>query len=174
MLSAMEDSGERGRGGGGREGARPEREPGATGEGAAVVRLRPLRVAIVSADERFRAVTSMLVARRGCATSSFATAEPLGEQLAGGHVDVVLVDGLVSLRAVADEVLRVAPLAAPVGLVLAAEDDERVPAELVTVDKWSPFERVFDAILQADRRRTRPCVADRSRGLSLIAAERLG
>jgi hypothetical protein len=142
--------------------------------GAAVIRLRPLRVVIVSRDRRFRAVTSMLAARRGCSTSSLGAPEWLGDLLAGGRVDVVLVDGMALLREVADEVLRVAPLPAPVGLVLAAETDEPAPSELVAVAKWSPFERVFEAILQADRRRTRPRVGDRSTGLSVIAAKTLG
>lgn len=160
--------------GGELEGSRHEAGQGAGAEDATVVRLRPLRLAIVSADHRFRAVTAMLAARRGCSTSSLGTPERLGDALAGGGVDVVLVDGVAMLRGVAAEVLRVAPLPAPIGLVVAAETDEPAPPELVVVAKWSPFEQVFAAIVQADRRRTRPRIVDRSPGLSVIAAERLG
>lgn len=170
----MDSDGGRRRDGGEPEGGARERAPRLAGEGAAVIRLRPLRVAVVSTDERFRAVTAMLLARRGCATSSFSFAEPLGELLAGGRLDVVLVDGIAALRAVAEEVLRVAPLPAPVGLVVAGEPGESVPSDLIAVAKWAPFEQVFDAISAADRRRARPALSGRSQGLSLIAAERLG
>lgn len=145
----------------------------ATG-GAAVVRLRPLKVLIVSADHRFRAVTAMLLVRRGCSVLNLGTAERVGDLLAGGHIDVVLVDGSVLLREVAREVARAIPPMAPVGVVLAVERDEQAPPEHVAVAKWSPFEEMFEAILRADRRRTRPRIFDRGTRPGLIAADRLG
>lgn len=123
--------------------------------GAAVLRLRPLRVLIVSGDHRFRAVSALLLTRRGCATLSIGAADRVGTLLARARVDVAVVDGLALLHAVEREVGRVAPLTAPLGVVLATEGDEPVPPGLVAVGKWSPFECVYEAIVEADRRRAR-------------------
>jgi hypothetical protein len=124
-------------------------------DGATVVRLRPLRVLIVSGDHRFRAVTAMLATRRGCTVLSLTGALRVGALLASARVDVALVDGLPLLHEVACEVGRVAPLATPLGVVLATEGEEPVPDGLVAVAKWSPFDGVYAAIVEADRRRAR-------------------
>jgi hypothetical protein len=124
-------------------------------DAATVVRLRPLRVLIVSGDHRFRAVTAMLATRRGCTALSLNGASRVGAMLASARVDVALVDGLPLLHEVAREVGRVAPLATPLGVVLATEGEEPVPDGLVAVDKWSPFAGVYAAIVEADRRRAR-------------------
>lgn len=159
MLHVMEIDGETG-------GAQ-----GADGR-AAVVRLRPLRVLIVSGDHRFRAVSAMLLIRRGCAALSLGAVDKVGMLLASARIDVALVDGLPLLHAVAREVGRVAPLAAPLGVVLATEGDEPVPAGLVAVGKWSPFDGVYAAIVEADRRRARRRSSERPAGSSLAAVER--
>jgi hypothetical protein len=158
MLLAMEIDGER-------DDAR------GADDGAAVVRLRPLRVLIVSGDHRFRAVSAMLLTRRGCVAISLGAAERVGILLASARVDVALVDGLALLHAVAGEVGRVAPLSAPLGVVLATEGDEPVPAGLVAIGKWSPFDGVYAAIVEADRRRVRRQPAEQPPGSSLAAIE---
>ncbi len=142
-----------------------------SGAGANVVRLRPLRVLVVSGDRRFRAVSAMLLARRGCSAVQLAAAERTGALLAGGHVDVAIVDGMAQLRDFAEQLMNVAPLPVPLGLVVAFDRGERVPHELVSVDKWASFEDVFAAIERADRRRVRRRDGEHARRLSLIASD---
>lgn len=139
--------------------------------GAEVVRLRPLRVLVVSRDDLFRAVTAMLLARRGCVTTSVGGAAQVGTLLEAGRVDVTLVDGLSLLREVTGSMADVLPLAVPVAAVVALSEDEAAPEAIVTVAKWAPFDCIFAAVERADRRRTRPCTADTSCRLSVIAAD---
>lgn len=162
---------------------RPERErqrrsararEGAADTEATVVRLHPLRVLVVSADQSFRTVTVMLIARRGCSALSLDAAAQVGGLLAHERIDVVVVDGLALLRDVARELACAVTPTAPVGVVLAAERDEPIPPELVAVTKWSPFEHVFAAIAQADRRRARPRAFGCPPGLTLLAADTRG
>lgn len=121
--------------------------------GAEVIRLRPLRVLIVSSDHRFRAVIAMLITRRGCSAFSVSAAEHVAEMLVRERVDVALVDGIALLRELVAQSDATAP---PVGIVLVGERAEPALAGMLSLAKWGTFEELFAAIVDADRARSRP------------------
>ncbi|HEY2718283.1 MAG TPA: hypothetical protein VGI52_01535, partial [Solirubrobacteraceae bacterium] len=149
--------------------------------GAQVIRLRPLRVLVISEDEPFRAVNAMLVARRGCRVFSLTGAYAAAELIARERVDVVLVDGVERLRALIGELAITAGLAPTVGIVFVDEPGvagfavgspqaaevvgrlarglpsaEATPATAQpALEKWAEFEDLFAAIGRADRARVR-------------------
>jgi len=140
-------------------GARPEegtapRLSGACGEGAQVIRLRPLRVLVVSADEPFRAASAMLIGRRDCAVFSLPGAYGAAELIAHERIDVAIVDGAEQLRALADELARIIP---PVGVVSVGEAEDVGSPGGPTLARWTRFEDLFDAIERAERARVREC-----------------
>jgi hypothetical protein len=130
---------------------------GAHGEGAQVLRLRPLRVLVVSADEPFRAASAMLIARRDCAVFTLVDAYGGAELTARERIDVAVVDGAEQLRALADELARSVP---PVGVVSVGEAEDVGSPGGPMLARWARFEDLFDAIERADRNRTRECVSD--------------
>ncbi len=152
------------------------RQADATQAGAQVVRLRPLRVLVVSADRRFRAVIAMLVAGRGCCPFDTSSCDDIAATLARERVDVVLVDGADLLAEVARDVACSDATAPPVGVVLVGEDREPALSGLRALAKWDSFDTLFAAILAADRGRAGPPppTADRSAGLSVARARELG
>jgi hypothetical protein len=153
-----------------------------------VIRLRPLRVLVISEDEPFRAVNAMLIARRGCRVFSLTGAYAAAELIARERVDVVLVDGVERLRALMGELAITAGLAPTVGIVFvgepgevgfavgsphAAEVAERLASngELAVaeatpataqqgLEKWAHFEDLFAAVVRADRARVREPAVD--------------
>jgi hypothetical protein len=138
-----------------------------------VIRLRPLRVLVLSHDRRFRVVMSMLLSRRGCSTVSLRSCEDVAGVLVAERIDVLLVDGIDLLTATGADVARSGAAAAPVGVVLVEESDadcEGAPAYA----KWGSFERLYAAVLGADRARSRPAPAPGGLGLSVIRASELG
>src|ERR1700742_1601449 len=169
MLSLMEwdEKYARGRGGDGTA-------PAGEAAGAQVIRLRPLRVLVISEDEPFRAVNAMLIARRGCRVFSLTGAYAAAELIARERVDVVLVDGVERLRALVGELEITAGLAPAVGIVfvgepgvagfaagspqapevveLLAESSAPAMAEATVarlrpgLEKWAPFEDLFAAV----------------------------
>jgi hypothetical protein len=140
---------------------------------AAIIRLRPLRLLIVSADHRFRAVIEMLVARRECCAFGVSSSDNIAEEIVRERVDVVLVDGPVLLREVAREVALSEAHAPPVGVVLVGEASEPAPAGLHALAKWGDFDDLFAAIVDADRARVRPPEGNLG-PLSLARARELG
>lgn len=127
---------------------------------AQVIRLRPLRVLIVSCDHRFRAVIEMLIARRGCSVISVSAPDSVARTVIDERVDVVLVDGAAALREVAQDIAQSNASRPPVGVVLVAERDEANPSGLRPLAKWGTFEELFTAVLEADRARSRPPSTD--------------
>ncbi|HEY2215900.1 MAG TPA: hypothetical protein VGH21_00290 [Solirubrobacteraceae bacterium] len=155
---------------------------------AEVIRLRPMRVLVISEDEPFRAVNAMLIARRGCRVFSLTGAYAAAELIARERVDVVLVDGVERLRALIGELAITAGLAPAVGIVfvgepgvagfavgspqasevveLLAEGSEPIVAEATVarlqpgLEKWAPFEDLFAAVVRADRARVREPAVD--------------
>jgi hypothetical protein len=149
--------------------------------GAQVIRLRPLRVLVISEDEPFRAVNAMLIARRGCRVFSLTGAYAAAELIARERVDVVLVDGVERLRALIGELAITAGLAPTVGIVFVDEPGvagfavgspqaaevvgqlirglpsaEATPAtSQPALEKWAEFDDLFAAIVRADRARVR-------------------
>ena len=123
--------------------------------GAQVIRLRPLRVLVVSEDEPFRAVNAMLLARRGCRVFSLSGVYAAAALIARERIDVVLVDGPGRMRALADELAVMADLVPPVGALCAGNAGEIGPDGEPVIERWAPFEELFAAIARADRARVR-------------------
>jgi DNA-binding NtrC family response regulator len=128
--------------------------------GAKVIRLRPLRVLIVSGDHRFRAVIEMLMARRGCSASSTSPSDSIARTVLDERVDVALVDGVAALREVAEAIAQGDPSLPTVGVVVVAERNDPAPAGLRTLAKWGAFDELFAAVIEAERARSRPRSTD--------------
>jgi len=140
-------------------GATPAPNPPA--RAAAVVRLWPIAVLVLSGDPRFRAAATTLIGRRGC-TVLACTSETEALALAEAErIDVLLAERASGPRraprklasAITDSLARRArSRVAPVALVVVSEARPRA-AELA---KWGPFDELFEAILQADGERRLP------------------
>jgi CBS domain-containing protein len=129
----------------------------ARSEGAQVIRLRPLRVLVVSAEEPFRAASTMLIERRDCVVFSLPSVYGAAELIAHERLDVAVVDGAEPLRAIAGEL---AQAGAPVGVVSVGDaEDVGLPGG-PQLARWTRFEELFDAIERADRARARECAAE--------------
>jgi hypothetical protein len=148
--------------------------PGTRDAHADVIRLRPLSVLIVSPDRRFRSVVEMLLARRECTSYGVASAEGVAETIARERVDVALVEGMRLLRELAAGVAQSAAVAPPVGVVLVADSVEHGLSGPLALAKWSSFDELFAAILEADRARARPAVAPPGGRLGVAGARKLG
>jgi hypothetical protein len=126
-------------------------------EGAQVIRLRPLRVLVVSAEEPFRAASAMLIGRRDCTVFSLPDAYGAAELVAHERLDVAVVDGAEQLRAIAGDLAQAVP---PVGVVSVGDaEDVGLPGGPLLA-RWTRFEELFDAIERADRARVRECAAE--------------
>ncbi len=147
---------------------------GALDAQAQVIRLRPLNVLIVSPDRRFRSVVEMLLTRRECSSYGIASAEGVAETIARERVDVALVEGMRLLREVAGAVAQSAAVAPPVGVVLVADAVEPGLSGPLALAKWSSFDELFAAIVEADRARARPAVAAPAGRLGVAGAHELG
>ncbi len=115
-----------------------------------LARLRPLRIFVLSPDLHFRAVTAMLIARRGCAIFTAAHVGDLAELIGRERIDVVVVDGDpedAERAAASVSAEGFAPAAAVVAV--AEEAGEPSPGQL-RVAKWGPFEQLFAAIEYAE------------------------
>ncbi len=129
----------------------------ARSEGAQVIRLRPLRVLVVSAEEPFRAASTMLIGRRDCTVFSLPDAFGAAELIARERLDVAVVDGAEPLRAIAGELARAVP---PVGVVSVGDaEDVGLPGGPLLA-RWTRFDELFEAIERADRARMRESAAD--------------
>ena len=136
-----------------------------------VVRLLPVIVLVLSDDRPFRAAATMLLSRRGCTVLSAA-----GEEEALAHADEQPLDVLVidlapspaGLFERAETVARRLDEAearrgrrlADIGVVVVGDAEqlgEAIDAEAGAVrpvlDKWGPFERLYQAICDRDRAR---------------------
>jgi hypothetical protein len=134
--------------------------PAHTGRAAtagAVTRIRPLSVLVISPDRRFRSVTSVLIARRGCAVATTETASRLVELADRIAADVVVIDADGGSRSAARARAQVSEYGRPLGLVLV--DEEPIAArdgDPGPLAKWGPFERLYAAIEAADTWRVKP------------------
>ncbi len=143
-------------------------------QGARVLRLRPLRVLILSTDHRFRAVMTMLITRRGCSAFSVTGPAALAETLVRERIDVLLVDGVELLRDATLDVERTDAAAPPIGVVLVGEPEQSASTALRSLTKWGAFGELFAAIVAADRARSRPPATAPVPALREIRARRLG
>jgi uncharacterized protein len=116
------------------------------------VRMRPLRVLVVSSDAHFRSVASMLLTHRGCSVTHSAKAVRVAEVVSADRADVVLIDAGRSPGTV-QTVAELRALNHPVGVVVV---DESVAGESrpPVVAKWGPFDALYAAIERADRSRS--------------------
>jgi uncharacterized membrane protein (UPF0127 family) len=114
-------------------------------------RLRPLRILIVSYDNRFRTVMSLLLARRNCSVTTTANAGRIAELIARESADVVVID--TGELPVAAALATVDALAHPVGVVLVGDDTIPSLSDAATIAKWGPFGELVKAIERADQHR---------------------
>jgi CheY-like chemotaxis protein len=142
-----------------------------------VVRLLPISVLVLSGDRYFRAAATMLLSRRGCSVLSAAEEREAHEQALLAYVDVLVVelaapatDHVRRARAIATRIDAAGSAAgrrvAPVGVVVVGEPedlgdagDAAAGSEQPVLDKWGPFERLYQAISERDRARRLPPVA---------------
>ncbi len=150
------------------------RDPQAREDGAQVIRLRPLRVLVASRDHRFRAVTSMLLSRRGCTPFSAGDVTDTAATIARERIDVALVDGLELLREIARDVALGEARTPAVGVVVVGDGAPAVTAGIPTLAKWDDFDRLFAAIVRADRARARARATDGAAVDGLPGVHRLG
>jgi uncharacterized membrane protein (UPF0127 family) len=116
-----------------------------------LARLRPLRILIVSSDNRFRTVMSLLLARRNCSVTTTANAGRIVELIARESTDVAVIDtGELPLAAT---LATVDTLACPVGVVLVGDETTLGPSDEGAMAKWGPFGELVEAIERADRHR---------------------
>jgi hypothetical protein len=140
---------------------------------AQVVRLLPIAVLVVSGDRYFRSAATMLLSRRGCVVLSAADEREARDHAVLAAVDVLVVEpprssgcceSASELAAQLDEASREAGRhVAPVGVVVVGEPerlaealDARAGAERPVLDKWGPFERLHQAIVDRDGARRLP------------------
>jgi CheY-like chemotaxis protein len=144
---------------------------------ADVVRLLPVAVLVLSSDRYFRAAATMLLSRRGCSVLSAADAREAQDQALLEAVDVLVVelaasptDQLRGARSIAARIDGASSAAgrrvAPVGVVVVGEPedlgetaDAAAGVEQPVLDKWGPFERLYQAITDRDRARRLPPAA---------------
>jgi uncharacterized membrane protein (UPF0127 family) len=116
-----------------------------------LARLRPLRILIVSSDNRFRTVMSLLLARRNCSVTTTANGGRTAELIAREDTDVVVVD--IGESPVAATLATVDTLARPVGVVLVADETSPSLHDAAAMAKWGPFGELVEAIERADEHR---------------------
>jgi hypothetical protein len=119
-----------------------------------LIRLRPLKVLVLSSDRNFRIVVRLLLARRGCEVGSARVFEALGQEpTLPVPADVVLIDAGDSGSSATRAVEYAQALQASVGVVLVAGseclDMQRAPF----LGRWGPFPELYAAIQRADGRR---------------------
>jgi len=137
----------------------------------AVVRLLPVVVAVLSADRPFRAASTMLLSRRGCSVLGAASEAEALLHASEQPVDVLVIDldaAPGGLHERADAVARRLDAAeagsgrrvAPIGVVVVGEAEDlgeaieaHAGASRPVLDKWGPFERLYQAICDRDRAR---------------------
>lgn len=119
--------------------------------GGQLSRLRPLRILIVSADNRFRTVMSLLLGRRNCSVTTTANASRIAELIARENIDVVVID--IGELPPAATLATVDALARPVGVVLVGDETSPELSGAAAMTKWGPFGELVEAIERADQHR---------------------
>jgi uncharacterized protein len=108
-----------------------------------------MRVMVLSPDRRFREVTCLLLARRGCLVSTGEGAGTLAERIDRDRTDVVVIDAGRSLAAAARMAAAVDAHSRPVGVVVVRDESQSALTRLPTILKWGSFETLFSAIAEA-------------------------
>jgi hypothetical protein len=120
-------------------------------QGGELVRLRPMRVLVISHDRPFRTVTALLLPRRGCAVATTPRASQLPELVDGERADVVVIDADQLPASWVRAVMTVDGW--PIGVVIVADEAGPGLHDRPLVAKWGPFGDLFAAIEQADASR---------------------
>ena len=113
------------------------------------MRLRPLRVLVVSPDGRFRTVMSLLLARHNCVVTTTPSAARVLELIMQESTDVVVIeDG----RQPAAKIVA-CWITSSGRLARCWSQMSRAPVHMgaAAVAKWGPFEELLEAIEGAER-----------------------
>jgi uncharacterized protein len=111
--------------------------------------VEPLRVLIIAADRRFRAVAGTLLAHRGYAVVLGGEPDSTVRLARREGVDVVVLDAGHSLTAAVRVASQLGVLEPQVGIVLVGEEPEAHLSGIAVVPKWDSFGRLCDAIERA-------------------------
>ncbi len=122
---------------------------------ASAARLRPDRVLVLSCEHAFRAVTTLLLSRRGCAATATGSAGRLVELADRERPDVVVVDVGGSAAAFRRAASTIEALPRSVGVVVVADEAHAGPNGIPVLARWTPFPELFAAIQLAGRHRSR-------------------
>jgi uncharacterized membrane protein (UPF0127 family)/CheY-like chemotaxis protein len=114
----------------------------------------PPSVLVVSHDQRFRTVSSVLLGRRGCSVATASNAGRSAEAAKRECAGVVVLDGDDFHGLVARAIAAVEGLTPPVAVVVVAQDASREICGRRALAKWGPFEDLFAAIQAAGNGRS--------------------
>jgi uncharacterized membrane protein (UPF0127 family) len=117
-------------------------------EDAKPLRLRPLRVLVVSPDGRFRSVMSLLLARHNCVVTTTPSAARVPELIMEESADVVVIED--GRQPAAKVIAMVEELERPVGTLLVADQPRPADPCAPIVGKWGPFQELLEAIEAAE------------------------
>lgn len=132
--------------------------PAAAEHPGELIRLRPLKVLVLSSDRNFRIVVPLLLTRRGCEVSSSRAIEAFGQEPAlSAPADVVLIDAGDSHFSATRAMEYAQALQVSVGVVLVAGREGPGTNGVPLLDRWGPFPELYAAIQRAARRRRAGC-----------------
>jgi uncharacterized membrane protein (UPF0127 family) len=109
-----------------------------------------VRVLIASPDRQFRSATAMLLVNRGCSVTTTSSPHRVVELVVRDAIDVVVVDSHERPSAAAVTIATVSALARPASVVMVGESPAG-EAQVPVLEKWGPFEDLYDAIKRASR-----------------------
>jgi CheY-like chemotaxis protein len=139
--------------------------------------LRPIRVLVVSRDDRYVSVCRFLLARKRFTVTATRRQQKLLARVEDG-VDVVVLDASYSLAEAAQAIAELEALRPEVGVVVVSERVPNVGSVLRTLPKWESPQRLADEICRAYLHRHRHGGMDtgsgprRPRSLETPAVER--
>jgi uncharacterized membrane protein (UPF0127 family) len=109
----------------------------------------PLHVLLVAEDRRFRAVTTVLLTRRGCTVTLAECVSDLPRVAKRAGADVVVIDAGSSMREAAREAAKIKLAGAGVGVVCVSDKPEESVSAMPVLPKWGSFEALYRAVESA-------------------------
>jgi len=117
------------------------------GELKNVQRLRPIRVLLVGRDARYLRAIEFLLGGRGYETQRVTNPARVLDKALAFSADIVILDGGASLGDAARHAAALVATTRHVGVVVvAAREAPAGGARLRFVEKWTPFERLVEAV----------------------------